>query len=161
MNTRAGLSFAIKSTGEAVQLYLIEYRNWPGEASLEVEGLSYHMIYGSQINGHFLCVPSLHLGVELGDYNDYAYNKDRIQKGGATEYWSEILAQSLVKLGELIDRYLEDDESVEHTRLKAATPPRVVDYIHKPEHDSFYLGEFAIQQGLYKEATCYMNECRG
>ncbi len=35
----------------------------------------FHMIFGTQINGHFLCVPNYFIGCELASYDDIQWNE--------------------------------------------------------------------------------------
>lgn len=50
----------------------------PYEMTLETQGCSFHLIFGSQINGNFLCIPNWQFGCELSDYPDRHWNMDSI-----------------------------------------------------------------------------------
>ena len=50
----------------------------PYEITLEARGYSFHLIFGSQINGNFLCIPNWQFGCELGDLTSKAWNLDSI-----------------------------------------------------------------------------------
>lgn len=46
----------------------------PYEMDLNARGSVFHLIFGSQINGNFLCIPDWHLGCELSDLYDRSWN---------------------------------------------------------------------------------------
>ena len=50
----------------------------PYEMNLEARGYSFHLIFGSQINGNFLCIPNWQFGCELADLRDKDWNLDSI-----------------------------------------------------------------------------------
>ena len=50
----------------------------PFEAVIEARGYSYHIIFGSQINGGFLCIPNWNYGCELAALSDVSWNMDSI-----------------------------------------------------------------------------------
>lgn len=50
----------------------------PYEAILETCGYQFHLLFGSQINGHFLCIPDWHMGCELARLDDISWNTDAI-----------------------------------------------------------------------------------
>lgn len=50
----------------------------PYEAILEVSGYHFHLLFGSQINGHFLCIPDWDMGCELARLDDISWNTDSI-----------------------------------------------------------------------------------
>lgn len=50
----------------------------PYEMTLDARGCSFHLIFGSQINGNFLCIPNWQFGCELADYNNRSWNMDSI-----------------------------------------------------------------------------------
>lgn len=52
----------------------IQFDREPYECSLMACGNSYHLIFGSQANGHFLCIPNWHTGCELASYSDTIWN---------------------------------------------------------------------------------------
>ena len=74
----------------------------PYEAFIEMDGHSYHVIFGHQINGNFLCVPGMHLGVELSGLGDYLWNKESLLKAKVSKNWAEAFAQGLVELEKFI-----------------------------------------------------------
>jgi len=78
----------------------------PYEATVDVEDYSYHLIFGRQINGHFLCVPNWHIGAEISaSYQDILWNTESIRKSGASDSVALMLAQCLYEL----DSYIDED----------------------------------------------------
>lgn len=57
-------------------LYPVSINKEPYEAFIEAQGLSFHVIFGSQANGNFLCIPNWQLGCELSDYTDKNWNTE-------------------------------------------------------------------------------------
>ena len=54
----------------------------PYEVLLEARGYSFHIIFGSQINGNFLCIPNWNVGCELAELWDRSWNMDSILRAG-------------------------------------------------------------------------------
>lgn len=52
--------------------------NEPFGMTLDAQGRSFHLIFGSQINGNFLCVPNWQFGCGLADYTGRHWNMDSI-----------------------------------------------------------------------------------
>ena len=50
----------------------------PYEAIVSAEGYSFHILFGSQIGGMFLCIPGWHMGCELSHLNDIDVYKRQI-----------------------------------------------------------------------------------
>jgi hypothetical protein len=46
----------------------------PYEATVNANGFSFHIIFGEQCNGHYLCIPNWHTGCELAALNDISWN---------------------------------------------------------------------------------------
>jgi len=46
----------------------------PYECTVEARGYSYHLLFGSQINGNFLCIPNWNIGCELASLDDKGWN---------------------------------------------------------------------------------------
>ena len=55
----------------------------PYEANLEAQGYRFHLIFGTQINGNFLCIPNWQFGCELAGLSDKDWNLDSILKVGS------------------------------------------------------------------------------
>ena len=52
----------------------------PYEAIVSAEGYSFHILFGSQIGGMFLCIPGWHMGCELSHLNDIFWNRESISR---------------------------------------------------------------------------------
>lgn len=60
------------------QIEPIRLEGEPYEAVVSAEGYSFHILFGSQCNGNFLCIPNWHLGCELSSLNDVFWNLESI-----------------------------------------------------------------------------------
>ncbi|MBQ6500219.1 MAG: hypothetical protein IJI87_02360 [Mogibacterium sp.] len=56
----------------------IQFDHEPYEAALTARGYYYHLIFGSQTNGGFLCVPNWFVGCEIADLDDVSWNMDSL-----------------------------------------------------------------------------------
>lgn len=56
----------------------IQFEHEPYEMTVDAEGCSYHFIFGSQINGNFLCIPNWQFGCELAKLDNVSWNFDSI-----------------------------------------------------------------------------------
>ena len=65
---------------------IINIRHEPYEITIDTDGYSFHAIFGSQINGHFLCIPNWNIGCELASYNDRYWNIKSIFRSGRVRY---------------------------------------------------------------------------
>lgn len=63
-------------------IYAINICKEPYEVDVETNGYSYHLIFGRQTNGYFLCIPNWKMGCELASYNDKYWNTESILKAG-------------------------------------------------------------------------------
>lgn len=59
-------------------IYPIRLDQEPYEMSLDAQGSSFHLIFGSQVNGNFLCIPNWQFGCELSDLDDRSWNLNSI-----------------------------------------------------------------------------------
>lgn len=50
----------------------------PYEATVVAEGYSFHILFGSQCNGMFLCIPNWRVGCELSYLDDVMWNHESI-----------------------------------------------------------------------------------
>lgn len=71
----------------------------PYEAVLEISGYSYHLIFGRQINGWFICVPNWNIGAELAHPSDAFWNKSSLSNAGAGKRNAYYIAAALAELG--------------------------------------------------------------
>jgi len=71
----------------------------PYEAVLEISGYSYHLIFGRQINGWFICVPNWNIGAELAHPSDIFWNKTSLSNAGAGKRNAHYISAALAELG--------------------------------------------------------------
>ena len=76
----------------------------PYEAIVSAEGYSFHILFGSQMSGMFLCIPGWHMGCKLSYLNDIFGNWESIS--GSDESFgyenATAIAYALKELKELI-----------------------------------------------------------
>lgn len=77
------------------RLYPIQLEEQPYEASLNIRGWSYHLIFGEQCNGWFLCVPEWGIGAELADLSDRLWNKSSLIRSGVDEITAACITDAL------------------------------------------------------------------
>ena len=68
------------------------------EVKLNLKGNSYHIIFGRQINGWFLCIPNHRIGVELAHPSDRFWNKESLEAAGMTTNEASTIACALKEL---------------------------------------------------------------
>ncbi len=61
----------------------MKYRKFRADGKLNefttsINGWSFHIIYGKQINGWFICIPDWKVGVEATNYNDVLWNEQQL-----------------------------------------------------------------------------------
>ena len=56
----------------------IQLSQEPYEMILEARGYSFHLIFGSKMDGNFLCIPDWQFGCELASLTDKDWNLDSI-----------------------------------------------------------------------------------
>lgn len=54
----------------------------PYEICINANGFGFHTIFGTQVNGHFLCIPDWGVGCELASYTDRFRNIESILRSG-------------------------------------------------------------------------------
>ena len=79
-------------------IYPIQLHAQPYEAKLNLNGNSYHLIFGRQINGWFLCIPNHRIGVELAHPSDRFWNKESLEAAGMTTNEASTIARALKEL---------------------------------------------------------------
>ena len=78
------------------------------EHSIEIDGMSYLVIFGTHINGGFICVPNHNWGCEASDYiNSAGYNAKKLIEVGASERAAKAIA-------EYIDNWCKNKKLEEH-----------------------------------------------
>ena len=61
----------------------MQFDHEPYEMALTTaRGYYYHMIFGNQINGNFLCIPNWHVGCELAGLDNISWNMDSLLQCG-------------------------------------------------------------------------------
>lgn len=60
------------------QIQTIKTESEPYEAVVSAEGSRFHIIFGSQQNGNFLCIPDWHTGCELSYLEDVFWSHESI-----------------------------------------------------------------------------------
>lgn len=80
----------------------IELDHEPYEISVDFRGFSYHLIFGSQCNGKFLCIPRLHIGAEMAAYDEIGWNADSLMRCGLKEDMAKMFAQSLYEISDYL-----------------------------------------------------------
>lgn len=88
---------------EEGRIHGIELSQEPYEISVDFRGLSYHLIFGSQCNGRFLCIPVLHIGAELAAYDDLGWNTASLIRCGLKKDMAEMFAQSLYEINDYLN----------------------------------------------------------
>lgn len=81
----------------------IQLRQQPYEATMCIRGGSYHLIFGQQINGWFLCVPNWEIGVELSTPADRFWNIESLCRAGVSEVDAVCIADALKTLSSYIE----------------------------------------------------------
>ena len=70
----------------------------PYEVTLEICDYRYHLIFGRQINGWFICVPNWNIGAELAHPSDTLWNRTSLCKAGAQKCDAYYIAAALSKM---------------------------------------------------------------
>lgn len=60
------------------KIQTIQLEEEPYEAHVNARGLNFHILFGHQINGWFLCIPNWKTGCELAHPSDLAWNLNTI-----------------------------------------------------------------------------------
>ncbi len=74
----------------------------PYEATLEISGLSYHLLFGRHINGWFICIPNWKIGAELAHPSDFFWNRESILRTGSRKDDALYIAAALSELSNYI-----------------------------------------------------------
>ena len=62
------------------EIHPIQLHAQPYEVKLYLNGGSYHLIFGRQINGWFLCIPNHQIGVELAHPSNQLWNQGSLEE---------------------------------------------------------------------------------
>lgn len=98
-----GIPFLYPPGGEIIdgvnvelgEIFPLELRAEPYEISIDFRGKSYHVIFGRQCNGNFICIPRLHVGADLAGYDNLQWNKTSLERCGLPHDMAEMFAQCL------------------------------------------------------------------
>ena len=64
---------------ESGKITPIQLSQEPYEVNVAARGSSFHLIFGSQINGMFLCIPNWNVGCELSRLSDRDWNMNSLR----------------------------------------------------------------------------------
>lgn len=84
------------------EIHPIQLYTQPYEAKFNLNGNSYHLIFGRQINGWFLCIPNHRIGVELAHPSDQFWNTESLESAGMAANEASIIAYALKELSQFI-----------------------------------------------------------
>ena len=59
----------------------------PYDAVLNDGGNSFHLIFGKQVNGRFLCIPNCFIGCELASYDDISWNEESLSEAAECSHY--------------------------------------------------------------------------
>lgn len=72
------------------------------EAEFSTNGNCYHLIFGRQINGWFLCIPNHQIGVELAHPSDKFWNLESLEHAGIPKQEAVAIANTLKELSKYL-----------------------------------------------------------
>ena len=92
------IPFTAKPSEDAIvdgSVELLQASKEPYEAVMEADGWSYHLIFGHQVNGWFICIPNWSIGAELSHPNDYIWNKSSLKSAGVDSQLASCISTAL------------------------------------------------------------------
>lgn len=93
-------NIVVRDQGKIIPLQLNQE---PYEVNVEARGSSFHMIFGSQVNGMFLCILNRNIGCELSGLSDRDWNMDSLLKTECLDYEeTTAIIWALHSIGELL-----------------------------------------------------------
>ena len=96
-------------TQENGHIYPIHLDKEPYEATVEAHGYSFHVIFGTQAYGNFLCIPNWNLGCELASLDNKDWNLDSLLNTDALDYEScTAIIWALCVMNDVINAELQD-----------------------------------------------------
>ena len=69
---------------------------------INFQGWSYHLIFGEQYNGWFLCIPDWGIGAELAHPSNFSWNESSLIKSGVDEITAVCIAEALAVANEYL-----------------------------------------------------------
>ena len=86
------------------KIRVINIEHEPYDVIINALGYSFHLIFGSQINGKFLCIPDWNMGFELGPYDETLWNLTSLLSADKMSYEH---ATAIVNALSLLKRFLK------------------------------------------------------
>jgi len=83
-------------------IFPIQLLHQPYEAIVHVRGFSYHLIFGEQSNGWFLCIPDWQIGTPLAKPTDTFWNEECLIQAGVSEIDAVCITDALKALNEYL-----------------------------------------------------------
>lgn len=82
----------------------IQVEKEPYEAEILAEGYSFHILFGSQMSGNFLCITNWHTGCELAALADIPWNLNSIMgdKESVSYEYATAIAYALSEISKII-----------------------------------------------------------
>ena len=84
------------------EIHPIQLHAQPYEVKLYLNGGSYHLIFGRQINGWFLCIPNHQIGVELAHPSNKLWNQGSLEEAGMAISEASTIAYALKEISQYI-----------------------------------------------------------
>lgn len=84
------------------EIWPLRLESQPYEAEFSFNGYSYNLIFGTHVNGWFLCIPNHRIGVELAHPSDRFWNQESLQHAGIKPSEAKAIANALKELSEYI-----------------------------------------------------------
>ena len=84
------------------EIHPIQLHAQPYEVKLYLNGGSYHLIFGRQINGWFLCIPNHQIGVELAHPSNQLWNQGSLEEAGMETNEASMIACVLREISQYI-----------------------------------------------------------
>ena len=83
-------------------IHPIQLHAQPYEVKLNLNGNSYHLIFGRQVNGWFLCIPNHRIGVELAHPSDRFWKQGSLEEAGMASNEASTIAYALKEISQYI-----------------------------------------------------------
>ena len=88
---------------EGGKIIPIQLSQEPYEVNVEARGWSFHVIFGSQMNGMFLCIPNWNVGCELSSLSDRNWNMASLRRTESLDYEeTTAIVWALYSIGDLL-----------------------------------------------------------
>lgn len=87
------------------QIYPYNLSQEPYEATVTARGSSYHILFGHQCSGMFLCIPNWNVGCELASLSDVFWNLESIMNSEEKLSYEE--ATAIAYALKVLDDYIK------------------------------------------------------